>query len=51
MRWGNLHTDSGMLLHVAMGIYHQTIWTSPQRVNVPLDVSENCSLVMELKHH
>lgn len=51
MRWGNLHTDSRMLLCVAMGIYHQTIRTSPWRANVPLDMSESCSLVMELKRH
>lgn len=51
MRWGNLCMDSGMLLHIAMGIHHHTIRTSPQRANVLLDISKNCSLAMELKRH
>lgn len=32
--------DSGMLLHIAIGIYHHALRTSPQRAGALLDISQ-----------
>lgn len=32
--------DSGMLLHIAIGIYHRALRTSPRRARALLDISQ-----------